>query len=156
MSTATELQWIWTALSDPRAAPLLAGLNAEYERRYGPNDELDAYDSGLFAAPDGAFVLAMAGGQAVAGGGIRRLDALTAEVKRMWTAPSARRRGLASAVLDALEEAARQRGYRRLVLETGRAQPEAIALYENRGYRRIPGYGRYRDEPGEVSFAAQL
>jgi len=156
VSNDAALEWVWTELGDPRAEPLLAGLNAEYERRYGPNDELDAYDPTLFAAPGGAFVLALAGDLAVAGGGIRQLDADTAELKRMWTAASHRRRGLASAVLRALEDAARQRGYRRLVLETGDQQPEAIALYEARGYRRIPGYGRYRGEPGEVSFATDL
>lgn len=151
-----ELQWVWTELGDPRAAPLLAGLHAEYEHRYGSNDELDASDAEMFSGPGGAFVLALDGERAVAGGGIRRLDADTAELKRMWTAPSHRRRGLAWVVLGALEDAARERGYRRLVLETGWAQPEAIALYEARGYRRIPGYGRYRDEPGEVSFAVSL
>jgi len=156
VSTAPSLQWVWTELSDPRAEPLLAGLNAEYERRYGPNNELDAYDASLFVAPDGAFVVVLADGRTVAGGGIRRLDAEDAELKRMWTAPSHRRRGLASAVLTELEQAARSRGYRRLVLETGQAQPEAIALYATRGYYRISPYGRYRDEPDVVCFAAEL
>lgn len=156
MSMAPELQWVWTGLGDPRAEPLLSGLKVEYEQRYGANDEIDDDGTGLFAAPGSAFVLVLADGGAVAGGGIRRLDEGTAEVKRMWTAPSHRRRGLATAVLGALEDAAQVRGYRRLVLETGRAQPEAIALYETRGYQRISGYGRYRDEPGEVSFALEL
>ena len=61
----------------------------------------------------------------------------------MWTAPDQRRQGHASAVLDALEAAARDRGYRRLRLETGPAQPEARSLYERRGYAGIAPYGRY-------------
>ncbi len=61
----------------------------------------------------------------------------------MWTAPEHRRKGLASKVLDALEELARDRGYSRLRLETGPAQPEARALYERRGYRNIQAYGKY-------------
>ncbi len=61
----------------------------------------------------------------------------------MWTAPDQRRKGYASVVLDALEQEARNRGYANLRLETGPAQPEARALYDRRGYRRIPTYGRY-------------
>ncbi len=61
----------------------------------------------------------------------------------MWTAPEYRRKGLASAVLDALEDVARDRGYSHLRLETGPAQPEARALYERRGYRHIRTYGQY-------------
>jgi GNAT superfamily N-acetyltransferase len=79
----------------------------------------------------------------VAGGGVRRLSLDTCEVKRMWTSPHHRRKGLASAILDALENDARDRGYTWLKLETGPAQPEAQSLYEGRGYRSIPTYGRY-------------
>ena len=61
----------------------------------------------------------------------------------MWTSPDHRRNGLASAILDALEIVAREHGYTWLKLETGPAQPEAQSLYEGRGYRSIPTYGRY-------------
>ncbi len=115
-----------------------------------------AYDPADFGPPDGAFVLAMVDGQAVAGGGIRRLDPTSGELKRMWTAPTHRRRGLARVVLGALEDAARGRGWRRIVLESGVAQPEAIALYVAAGYQPVPGYGRYRDEPDAVSYAKTL
>ncbi|HET6964555.1 MAG TPA: GNAT family N-acetyltransferase, partial [Acidimicrobiales bacterium] len=67
------------------------------------------------------------------------------EIKRMWTRADQRRRGQASAVLHGLELAAREAGYHTLRLETGPAQPEAAALYEGRGYRRIPVYGRYSE-----------
>ncbi len=71
----------------------------------------------------------------------------------MWTAPEHRRKGLASTVLDTLEKVARDRGYSRLRLETGPAQPEARALYERRGYRHIPPYGRYEQA---TAFELQL
>jgi GNAT superfamily N-acetyltransferase len=61
----------------------------------------------------------------------------------MWTAPDHRCKGYASAVLNALEQEAKNRGYANLRLETGSAQPEARALYDRRGYGRIPTYGRY-------------
>ena len=96
-----------------------------------------------FEPPDGVFLVLLEHGVIVAGGAIRRLSVDTCEVKRMWTAPEHRRKGHASAVLAALEEAARNRGYSRLRLETGPAQPEARTLYERRGYRHIPTYGKY-------------
>ena len=63
----------------------------------------------------------------------------------MWTHPAHRRRGHAMTVLAALEAAAGDAGYHTVRLETGPAQPEALALYERVGYRRIPTFGRYRD-----------
>jgi ribosomal protein S18 acetylase RimI-like enzyme len=67
-----------------------------------------------------------------------------------------RRRGHGRRMLDALEGWARERGYRRVVLETGLAQPEAIALYEDAGYRRTDGFGHYKDSQLSRSFAKDL
>jgi uncharacterized protein YndB with AHSA1/START domain len=100
-------------------------------------------DDQEFEPPDGTFLVLLEDGATVAGGAIRRLSADTCEVKRMWTAPGHRRKGYASVVLDGLEDVARDRGYSYLRLETGPAQPEARSMYESRGYRRIPNYGRY-------------
>ncbi|HEV3264335.1 MAG TPA: GNAT family N-acetyltransferase [Acidimicrobiales bacterium] len=132
-------------LSDPIVAPLLAGLAAEYERRYGPVDEMSLAHPDEFDPPTGAFVVLIDGDQTVAGGGIRRLEHDTCEVKRMWTSPEYRRRGLATTVLAALEDAARQLGYTRVQLETGPSQPEAIAMYGHLGYRMIPPFGPYSE-----------
>ena len=64
--------------------------------------------------------------------------------------------GLAGALLDALERAARERGCPRTVLETGTEQPEALAFYRARGYVAIPRFGVYRDEPNSLCFAREL
>ena len=130
-------------LTAPEAIPLLNGLAAEYERRYGSADEIASVDAWEFDPPHGVFLALIDQGLTVAGGGIRGLSADTCEVKRMWTSPDRRRHGYASVILDALEVAGRDRGYTWLRLETGPAQPEAHALYERRGYRSIPTYGRY-------------
>ena len=128
-------------LTDPLVEPLLQGLAEEYSQRYGPaigTGEMATTPAHQFEAPDGAFVVLLDQGRTVAGGGVRRLSPITCEVKRMWTAPDRRQKGLASAVLAALEEAGRDLGYRRIRLVTGPAQPEAIALYSAHGYARIP------------------
>lgn len=133
--------------ADAALDPLRVGLAAEYLRRYGPNDEMTTAGDDDFVPPDGVFVVAEVDGRVVAGGGIRRWRGDVAELKRMWTAPDARRRGLARRVLARLEEEAARRGYRALRLETGTGQPEAIAMYRRAGYRPIAPYGRYRHDP---------
>ena len=141
------------ALTDATVAPLLRALEAEYQSRYGANDELGQTAASDFASPEGAFVVLLDGDVTAAGGGYRPHGPGVCEVKRMWTHPDYRRRGLAARVLDALEELAEAAGYARLVLETGPSQPEAVALYEHRGYDRIPVYGRY---PDAIAFGTAL
>jgi GNAT superfamily N-acetyltransferase len=132
-------------LTDPLVAPLVRGLTREYEARYGENAEMTTVDAEAFDPPSGTFVVLIDAGEVLAGGGLRRVAEGTCEVKRMWTAAGHRRKGYASRVLTALEDAARAAGYWTLLLETGPRQPEAIALYTGRGYHRIPRYGIYDD-----------
>jgi GNAT superfamily N-acetyltransferase len=144
-------------LTDPAAEPLVRGLTAEYQRRYGgATSEMSAYDPSDFEPPAGCLLVLTLDGKTVAGGGFRRLDESTAEVKRMWTDPAYRRRGLARQILDLLEAEAAARGYRRLRLETGRAQPEAVALYTATGWGPGESYGRHRDSPRAVFFEKPL
>ena len=80
-------------------------------------------------------------------GALRVLDEGVAEVKRMYVVPTARRRGVSRAVLRALEEAARARGWTTLRLETGPLQRAAIGLYESGGYSPIAAFGGYAGDP---------
>jgi GNAT superfamily N-acetyltransferase len=139
---------------DPQAAPLIADLRREYEERYGESDAADDVAAHEFDPPAGIFVLLLDDSAAalalndgrpvtVAGGGIRHYDAVTCEIKRMWTNSDYRRQGHAVTVLAELESIARELGYQRLLLETGPAQPEALALYRRLGFRETGPYGRY-------------
>lgn len=78
------------------------------------------------------------------------------EVKRMYTIPSVRGKGVASKVLAALEAWAAELGYSNCVLETGKRQPEAIALYTKNGYSIIPNYGQYAGVENSVCFEKKL
>jgi GNAT superfamily N-acetyltransferase len=107
--------------------------------------------------PHGAFVVAWLDGQPVACGALRPAEADgEAEVKRMYTAPAVRRRGIGNLVLERLEARAAELGYRRLRLETGTAQPEAIALYERAGWHHIASYGRYAGHAASVCLGKDL
>jgi len=132
-------------LNDSEVETLLLGLSDEYDTRYGETIEMTRASEDEFDPPDGLFIVLMDGLITAAGGGFRRHNVDTCEVKRMWTNPRYRRRGLATSVLRALEDAARETGYARVILETGSLQPEAELLYAQRGYTRIEVYGYYPD-----------
>ena len=92
--------------------------------------------------PGGCFVALYDddGSTVLAGGGIKRLDDATGELKRMYVVPEAQGRGLSRVLLAGLEDAARQLGYRRLRLDTGDRQQAARHLYATAGYSEVPAY----------------
>jgi GNAT superfamily N-acetyltransferase len=142
----------------PVAQRLVADAMADLAVRYGANGDDTPVNPAEFDPPDGAFMVAYLDGRPVGCGGWRshRGADEVAEVKRMYTVPEARGRGIARAVLGAVEESARRSGRKRVILETGQRQPEAIALYEASGYERIPPFGYYRYEPEVVSLGRDL
>lgn len=74
----------------------------------------------------------------------------------MYVVQDWRRRGVGAAILAALEELARVLSYRRLVLETGDRQPEAVGLYTVGGWVRIAPFGPYVSDPTSVCFEKRL
>jgi putative acetyltransferase len=144
-------------LRSREAAILIAALDAELWGRY---PELGAapvrVDPAEVAAGRGAFLIATRAGRPVGCGAVRRIEPGVGEIKRMYVRPDARGSRIGRAVLDALETEARRIGLRRLVLETGARQPEAIALYERAGFSRIPAFGEYADSPLSVCMAKDL
>ena len=85
-------------------------------------------------------------------GGLRQLDSVHGEIKRMYVVPERRGTGISTAVLTALEGEARGRGWERVVLETGDEQPDAMRFYEREGYTRIPNFGYYADSALSVCY----
>jgi GNAT superfamily N-acetyltransferase len=109
--------------------------------------------------PAGVFLVAWLDGRPVGSGAVRALPigpAGVGEVKRMYTVPEARRRGVSRAILAELEARAPGFGYHRLQLETGDRQPEALALYAAAGWHRIVPYGQYAGDAESVCFAKDL
>lgn len=92
----------------------------------------------------------------VACGAIKSYDPNSMEVKRMYTHPDHRKKGIAAAVLSELEQWAAELGISRCVLETGINQPEAIAMYNRCGYQRIPNYGQYAGVENSLCFEKKL
>jgi GNAT superfamily N-acetyltransferase len=140
---------------DAVSTALIEEVQQEYVLRYGGRDETPLAD-GEFGPPNGAFVVVRVDGEPTACGGVRRHDDSTAEIKRMYVRASHRGTGIGRRLLTALEQRARDLGYARAVLETGTAQPEAMALYASAGYGPIAPYGHHRCSPQSRCFAKDL
>ena len=149
--------------ADLRVQRLVDEVQAHYVVIYGGPDD-SPVDPSEFEPPQGLFALGTLDGNGVAMGGWRRRPdlaklfdgAAVAEIKRMYVAPSGRRRGFARRVLAFLEDTARQAGTDVLVLETGTMQPDAIALYEASGYEPTVRFGHYADSDLARYFAKRL
>jgi len=141
----------------PEAVELIRALSEELARRY----DYVTDGAGNFKPEDAlvarsAFVIGRTGGRAVACGAFRPLEDKVAEIKRMFVVPEHRGCGYSKAILTELERLARENGYTTARLETGNRQPEAIRLYEQSGYSRIPNFGIYVGSEWSVCFEKQI
>jgi len=101
-------------------------------------------------------VVAYENGKPVSCGAIKEYSPDTMEVKRMYTLPESRGKGIATKILIELEKWTKELGYEKCILETGKKQPEAIALYKKNGYKLIPNYGQYAEVENSVCFEKEM
>ena len=143
---------------DPRggeARGLIAALDAALARVY-PREVIFGLHEDDFDEARLVFFVARRGGVAVACGALRSLDDETGEVKRMFVVPEERGRGISRLVLSRVEAEARARGHRRLRLETGDRQAEAVGLYRTSGFAPIEPWGEYVGNDYSVCFEKEL
>lgn len=138
----------------PEAAALIEEVQQEYVALYGGRDGTPV-DAAEFAPPNGLFLVGFLDGTGVACGGWRSLGSV-AEIKRMYVRRTVRRGGLARAMLAELERTALAAGHRRMILETGSRQPEAVALYRSAGYTDTSPFGHYANTPLSIHLGKDL
>jgi len=153
----SEIEFSSESLGSDAAASLIAQLNAELSARYPePGATHFRLDPGEIAPSAGVFLVARLLGRPVACGAlrslrdhasVRELGPRVGELKRMYVAADARRKGIGRALLARLEDHARALGLERLVLETGTRQAEALALYASSGFMPMLAYGEYSSSP---------
>ena len=145
-------------------SPTGADLRLLFERHTAdmhadtPPESIHMMDTGALAAPGIRFFVLRDGGEALAMGAFKRIDATHAEIKSMHVLAEARGRGLSRRMLDHLIAEARVMGYRRLSLETG-VQPTFIAaraLYAKAGFVECPPFEGYWDDPNSVFMTKAL
>jgi GNAT superfamily N-acetyltransferase len=89
-------------------------------------------------------------------GAIKQFTEGIMEVKRMFVKYENRGKGIAAKILNELETWATEMGYSKCVLETGKRQVEAVALYKKSGYKIIPNYGQYISMDNSICFQKEL
>lgn len=150
----TSIEAIRTESGNPDFISLVKLLDADLAIRDGDEHAFYAQYNKVDAIRH--VVVAYAGGWPVGCGAIKEFENGTMEVKRMYTLPEFRGKGIASQLLAELEKWAAELGYQKCILETGKKQPEAIALYQKNGYRIIPNYGQYAGVENSVCFEKDL
>ncbi|TAJ56192.1 MAG: GNAT family N-acetyltransferase [Chitinophagaceae bacterium] len=148
------LRLIRTHSAHPDFVSLVQQLDQDLAERDGKEHDFYAQFNTLTAIQH--VVVAYEEGVAVACGAMKELDKNTMEIKRMFTTPAHRAKGIASLVLGQLETWAKESGYTVCRLETGKRQPEAIAVYQKNGYVQIPNYGQYAGIENSVCFEKKL
>lgn len=144
-----------TNVSAPEARALMAELDRELSQHY-PASSIHGIGHENFHNDGGVFLVAFSGSRPVGCGGLRRIDGVTGELKRLFVVPEMRRRGISRAILAQLESMAREWGLRELFLETGDRQPEAQAVFQSAGYSEIAPFGEYSEDPHSVCFRREL
>jgi putative acetyltransferase len=133
---------------DPRAEDVrrLLQRHLDFTRSSSPPEDMHALDIDQLADPAVTFVSYRRGGEVLAVGALKQLDASHAELKSMHTAMAARGQGIGRAVLDHLLGIARERGLDRVSLETGSTEEFAPArwLYARAGFAKTQPFGDYR------------
>jgi putative acetyltransferase len=145
---------------DPRMDDVRALLHRHlsFARDVTPPEDVHALDLDGLLDPSISFFSYREEGRLLAIGALRRLDDEHAEIKSMHTAEAARGRGLGRAMLEHLLALARDRGYRRVSLETGAmdAFAPARSLYASAGFEVAGPFGDYPDSPNSVYMTRAL
>jgi len=143
---------------DPRQADVrrITAESGAYLQELYPSESNHIVDVDALAAPDAVFLAARRNGELLGSIAFRIIAPGHAEIKRMFVRREARGIGVGRRMLEALEDAARQRNVDRISLETGIKQPEAIGLYHASGYRDCAPFGTYRDDPLSLFMTKRL
>ena len=143
---------------DPRQADVrrIIAESGAYLQTLYPSESNHLIDVDALAAPDAVFLVARRNGELLGSIAYWIIAPGHAEIKRMFVRTEARGNGVGRRLLEALEDAARQRRVDRISLETGIRQPEAIGLYRASGYQDCPPFGAYRHDPLSLFMTKRL
>ena len=144
-----------TDSKDPDFLRLVELLDADLAERDGEDNAFYSQYNGLEQIRH-AVLCYTEEGEAAGCGAMKQFDPGTMEVKRMYVLPSQRGEGIATKVLLELEKWAVDLKMSRIILETGKRQPEAIRLYEKNGYLRIENFEPYVGIENSVCFEKRL
>jgi GNAT superfamily N-acetyltransferase len=145
---------IRTNLDNPDFIELVKKLDADLAERDG-NDHSFYHQFNKIDKIKHA-VVAYEDNKPVGCGAIKEFTPQVMEIKRMYTLPVGRGKGVATKILSELEKWASELSYQKCILETGKRQPEAIELYKKNGYKSISNYGQYKGIENSICFEKKI
>ena len=137
------------------ASALIEELESHLASLY-PKESRHGYSVEKLLREGVAFFVVREDGAPAGCGGVQMFGTEYGELKRMYIRPAFRGRGLGKLILNCLTDYARQQGVGLLRLETGIYQTEAIGLYEASGFRRVPPFAAYADDPLSLFFEKRI
>ena len=147
-------------IDDPARADVVALLEEHLRNMHelSPPESVHALDVSGLKSADMTFWSAREGDLLIGCGALRQLAPEHGEIKSMRTPAALRRHGAGRAILNHILEVARERGYKRLSLETGTAESFAAAhrLYKSAGFARCGPFGPYQPDPHSVFMTLDL
>ena len=139
----------------PDAIALIDELEAHLASRY-PSESRHGFSVQKLIDQKVAFFVLRVDGRTAGCGGIMLVGREYGELKRMYVRPEFRGRNLGGLLVARLDQHAREHGINLLRLETGTQQLEAIRLYERAGFRAIPPFGPYFEDPNSRCYEKRL
>lgn len=139
----TPIDVVAESVDTSGALAIVHAASDELQQRYGGDGDNQHLRVDELRPPTGLFLVARRARHLVGGVGLRSISdpaSHYAEVKRLWVRPDLRREGVGLLLMREIERHARDLGYRTLFLETGPAQPEALALYQSNGWTAVERY----------------
>lgn len=142
--------------SDERFISLCRMLDGYLNDIVGGNEMREKYDQYNTLEDIHDVVLLLRGETAIACGSFKEYSEGTAEIKRVFVSKEYRQAGCGRKIMEELEVLAEKKGYRQLILETGKPLKAAMRLYESLGFHIIDNYGQYSDMPESICMQKSL
>ena len=151
-----DMEFIWTDGNNEVFRDFYLKTEEYYSRIVGGEKNRKGFIPYNLSESISDVLIAYADQKPVGCAGLKRYSDRDVEIKRVWVEPDCRGKHIATNLMDRIEEKARQMGYKRAILQTRPIMPDAVGLYEKRGYKLIDNYPPYDKLEGAICMALEL
>lgn len=156
LSVLSELEFRETDGTDSDFAMLCGRLDQDLDKLVGGKIQREQYEQYNQRDDIHDVIVVYDKGEPIACGAFKMYDEEHAELKRIYTEPSIRNKGLGAEIVRRLEANAKIKGFKWCILETGKPLEAACRLYKKAGYKIIPNYGQYADMPDSICMGRKI
>ena len=151
-----NMEYIWTDGNNEAFRRFYLKTEEYYSRIAGGRKNREGFIPYNLSESISDVLIAFADDKAVGCAGLKRYSDQDVEIKRVWVEPEWRGKHIATELMDLIEDKAKQMGYIRAILQTRPVMPDAVSLYEHRGYVLIENYPPYDKLEGAICMALDL